>query len=831
MGDEHYSLGSTQNKEQNVIFSDQTASFETRPECTMDITRTQQDTHDAELADFFARPIKIQEIEWAVGGSFFVSFNPWKDYLENSRVSNRIANFNLLRCKLHLKFVINGNGFMYSRALASYWPFHQWDALTESTALEPQDMVQESQLPHIFLNPTTSTGGDLVLPFFWPKNNVYIPTSEWENLGRVQIRSFSPLKHANDATAVATISVFAWAEDMQLNVLTSRDPDTMSPQSGDEVDEANRSGVISKPATALSKMADALTTIPSIAPFAMATSIATSAIATIARNFGYCRPPVTRDNYPIKPVPVSSLALTNVPDTVQKLTIDDKQELTIDPRISGISGDDPLSIKSIASKESYLTQFTWAIGASPGTLIWNARVDPCTFADNGAGKFHFPACCFAALPFKYWTGTMNFRFQIMSSAYHKGRLKISYDPNWVNDEEFNTMYTRVVDLAAETDFTISVSNGQDFTLLEHHLPGVDSVTQLYSTMRYLSKEEGNGVIAVSILNELTTPNSIANNDIFINVFVSMADDFEVYVPDEHFAKFVYKPQFGDEQLVPMTYQSGDEAPDSFAQVQDEPEHTNTESIGPTMDNLDRNSLVYTGESVKSFRTMLKRYNLHTSFGIINTGDRKITLRMAYMPFLRGNVAGAIHTTGLASPYNYGNTIMLHWLINAFAGWRGSIRTKIIPSGYWNANQRILYINVERDLNTSLAVPQYSATNNPAPTYINASAAAEEAVLGTANGHKLLGAKGQMISISAINPTAEYEIPYYQQLRFVPGKIENYTSFRAFTVHELPAVDMYMWINGNNTTALNFHYAAGEDFTTYFWTGCPPMYYELEPPAP
>jgi hypothetical protein len=159
-----YSLGPNKHKEQNVVFTDQISAFKTEVVSVMDPTRSQQDTHDADLADFFARPIKIKEFEWSIGSDVFEQFNPWSEYLENPRVSNRIANFNMLRCKLHLKFVINANGFMYSRVLVSYLPFHQWDALTESSSLIPQDAVQESQMPHIFLNPTTSTGGEMILP-------------------------------------------------------------------------------------------------------------------------------------------------------------------------------------------------------------------------------------------------------------------------------------------------------------------------------------------------------------------------------------------------------------------------------------------------------------------------------------------------------------------------------------------------------------------------------------------------------------------------------------------------------------------------------------------
>jgi len=241
-------------------------------------------------------------------------------------------------------------------------------------------------------------------------------------------------------------------------------------------------------------------------------------------------------------------------------------------------------------------------------------------------------------------------------------------------------------------------------------------------------------------------------------------------------------------------------------------------------------LVYTGECIKSFRQLLKRYNLHSSLGVLSTGDRIIYLNTAYFPYLRGNVTGAIGATALAAPYNYCNTLLLHWIVNCHSGWRGSIRTKLIPQGYYKTDDRLMTIHVERDLIDSGAYNQYRITRVGAPSYANNNQAAEDAVVGTAGTHKTFGARGQMYCLDRINPTAEFEVPFYSNHRFIPGKIEDYTGARGATVHEMSGVDYYIWVNGNATTTIDFRHAIGEDFNVYFWTGCPPMYYEANPPV-
>jgi hypothetical protein len=843
--DNNISMLPTQTSSQNVSFSDQMNEYSYDVLTDMDPTRMLQDKGDAELGNFFSRPIKIIEEEWGTGTQLAFDFDPWGLYFSNPRVANRITNFKLMRANLHLKIVINGNGFQYGRALVSYLPLSDFDELSSNAALIREDLVQASQQPHIFLNPTTSTGGEMTLPFFWHKNYVNIVGAEWTQLGQVFVRSINDLKHANGASDKVTVSVFAWAEDVNLAILTSRDTIALSPQSGreDEVDTANKQGIVSGPATAVAKISNAMAVIPPIAPFAKATSTVASAVAAAAKSLGYCRPPVTANPEPFRNFPTSHLAATNVPDTAQKLSVDDKQELSIDPRIAGLGSEDPLSIKEIAKRESYLTTFSWNIGTAPETLLWNARVSPVTWAESSGAvtAYHFPACCMAAMPFRYWTGSMTFRFQIVASAFHKGRLKFVYDPDYLESNEYNVNYLEIVDIADKQDFSITIGNGQDVTLIDRHRPGLDSATQMYSSTTYTKKEPGNGVLGVYVVNELTTPNSTVSNDIEINVYVSMGDDFEVFVPDDFFQTFVFAPQSGFEP------QSGKEPGTNGAIVSesqntselDAPQQTQSDSLGPPIQDNALINLVFTGESILSFRTMLKRYNFHRREAPVYGDpdkDAALTWRGTrnMFPFLRGAVKGAVDNTSVDVAYNYVNTLLLHWVTYAFQGWRGSIRTKMLFNN--GVVQRITSnaptvkgcLYVEREPIKS-GDNVYNNNYDSLVRFDSRSQAGWSAVFDNVSNDKLnkTGTKGMLYMNEDINPTAEFESPYYSQQRFSPGKRESYTT---------GIIDSegysFVW-RGYSTSlsATDFHHAIGEDFQVYFWTGLPRMYYEPSPPAP
>jgi len=808
---------------QNVDFGDQMDPYMYAVEETIDPTRKLMDSDDASLGNFLSRPVKIGEYEWGTGTSLFETLNPWQEYLQNARVVNRVNNFNLLRAKLNVKIVINGNGFLYGRALASYLPFASKDTLSQNRALVQQDIVQASQQPHVFLDPTLSTGGNMKLPFYHYKNYLNVPTSEWGELGEITIRSINPLKHANGATDQVTVTVFAWLEDVSMAVLTGVNANTIIPQSGKEVEMANSQGFISGPATAVKKAATVLSNVPMIGPFATATAEGAGMVADIAKALGYCRPPVTKDPDPYKPVPISSLALTTVPDQTQKLTIDDKQELSIDPRISGLGGADPLNISEIAKRESYLTTFNWTIGTTPETMLWNCRIDPCVWAEDSLAPtgYHFPACAMAAMPFKYWTGTMKFRFQIVSSAFHKGRIKVVYDPNFlVAGDEYNVHYLEVIDVADKKDFTIEIGNGQPTTLLTHTDPGLSSVTTMYGSTTLVSKGPGNGLIGVYVVNELTTPNSTVNNDVEVNVYVSMGDDFEVFVPTDNFQNFVFKPQSGVEHT-----------PDcENTQEPSAPQQSTSSEIGPGYTNHALVNKVYTGEAISSFRALLKRYNLHQNLIFSNGFGNAVHFgRRNMFPYLRGNVAGAVNQTKFPTsapePYNYCNTVLLHWVTYAFSGWRGSIRWKLLMRGYREENRGpVTYIQ-----RVPVGDSGYQKQFTAGAAFTSDASSALNVVTRSgaypASDRPLSGVKGSLYQTGFINPNVEFEVPYYSLYRFSPGKAEDLTT----TLDYNEGFDYRIFGALGDDTAFDAHCAAGEDFQTYFFTGLPPMYFESAPP--
>jgi hypothetical protein len=809
-------INEKQHKQQITTFNDQSPSYDYAVGSMEDTTFDNVYAGDASLENFFSRPVKVATYSWGVGADFFQEFDPWSFYFENPRVINRICNFNLLKCKLCVKFVVNGNGFHYGRILASYLPLPNNDNFSTTRALISQDLIGMSQRPKIFIDPTNSSGGTLCLPFFWYNNYMDIPQQDWRDMGKVSLKSFGPLKHANGADDNVNIAVFVWAEDVSLAAPTSSEPGALSPQMG-KADEYGK-GPISRPASIIARAAGALKNAPYIGLYARATEMAANAVSGIATVFGYSRPNNIGTIQYYKAIPLGNAANTNVEDTAQKLSVDAKQELTIDSRTVGLSGDDEMAIDTIATRESYLTQFVWATAAAPEQFLFQCLVTPALWDITG-DEVHFPACAFAAMPFENFYGSMNFRFQIVASNYHKGRLKIVYDPYGFASNEYITNYTYVLDLAEEKDVTITIGWGSDKPYCVCRFPGntsglpINSLPFTTVATGTTPRNNANGVIRVYCVNELVTPNSTVNNDVKVNVYVSCGDDMQFRKPVNTIESYTF---FADPGASPTQFEPQMAEPQVKMDQEDttQPDKPDSQDTDMTMlqkvSTQDAYSHVFFGEEIMSFRQLLKRYCAHRCVPRTSGGNGYWLIRQDIFPLYRGFAPGALTSVdGGANRYNYGYNTLMNYLTPAFSGWRGGIKWK-----------------------TSMTEPH--PTENKMYAAYRDNGTYKDSTVGITSATKNFDVYGRFpgtfsgasITNRGVMPALEVEVPFYSNLRFYPAKLADKTTAQSFDQAWTVVADVDQDVTGNYYQ--DFHVAAGEDFTLFFFTGAPRMYLNRVP---
>lgn len=757
----------------------------------MEATRSTNDT-SITLGDFLSRPVQIDTFLWAVAGSFNFSLNPWNLFLTNSRVSNRISNFKMLRGKLCIKIIVNGNGFYYGRGIVSYNPAYGRDEWPGG--LSALDIVLQSQRQKIFIDPTLSEAGVLKLPFFNPYNAIDLNDITGTTFGYLDYTSLNALRHVNGGTVPLTVTTYAWMEDVSLDGLTTVNASGLTPQmamskEADENETANSEGVISGALTAAANVAGALSKVPAMAEVALPAQTALKVGSNIAKMFGYSRPNITKAPDVYNPRPYSSLASTTTPDTSVKLTVDGDQTLALGSGVAGVKQEgDPMGFKNIASTESYLTTFDWNEGLGNGTFLYNMRVHPLMFRKDASDFFWFTPSGVASLPFHTWTGSMKIRFQIVCSSMHKGRLRITYDPAYVDNlTDYNTAYTKIVDIVDETDFTICVKPTQNVKYMTRpSMTAILSEADCFSTTQYTTEATyGNGVVAVSIVNGLTSVGSTTNN-VQINVYTSFCDDFHVNNPTNDLAGMSYfAAPVQVASMVPQMDMGIESMANPAANTEESP---NEASVAEKNKDEDHQAMIYYGEDIRSFRNYIKRYVTFASAQPTAGTGPDSHLTMYGDPYLRGN---SNNDPQCGFPF-------VSFVKNCYAGWRGSFRWKI--SRAVPASKVYMY---RTPVSTAYSFIQntwgYTDVSNQFWNHSHSGAA--------------------LVS-SNVNDILEFELPYYSNERFAIGRQQDLTA---------PTYSHAEWalLTFRATSASDYtdsFVAAGEDFEVYSWLGSPPMIY-------
>lgn len=624
-------------------------------------------TH-ADLKDFLARPVRIASGTWLESNSVadvLSSLSPWYLFFSDSRIKNKLHNFAFLRANLHIKVVLSASPFYYGRALLHYQPLPAFKSQIP-LATGSTELVAYSQRPHVWLRPEDNDGAEMVLPFLWPKNWLNVRTaSEFVNMGSLFLQVYSVLKSANAAVGTGVpYQVYAWAEDVVLSGATL----SMAMQSRDEY----VAGPISGPATAIAKIAD--TFKPVFGPYATATSMALRTTAAIARLFGYTNVPVQNPTHPMRVTQFANFASTEIGYPLEKLTIDAKNELTVDPSVLGLGSEDELTVKSIVTRDSYLASAPWLSTYNVGTTLFYANVTPrmmaWTFVDGSTRAIQNTPMGHVARMFDAWRGDVIFTFDVVASQYHKGRLQIAYDPqgdnvnNVVNTSDPTSgAYTVIVDLAKERTVELRIPYQQAFGWL---LTGANVETILNyqvgtsPTFTY-DPNSFNGALCVKVLNALTAPVAATNVDILVRV--RGGDNLEFANPQSYRSTLsMFRPQ-GEETVIDTAGQTNPEL------------------------NTHRGLMNY-GESVRSLRPLIRRtaYATPVVFNVTSTSGYTECLyyHMKIPPYPGFDPTGLytvnkIIGTG-STGYNWGNMSAFQWLLPCFVGYRGSTFWHYNPHG-------------------------------------------------------------------------------------------------------------------------------------------------------
>lgn len=810
-----YTANDSETKVQGTVqFLDGNPSYVTGVDSLPDPSRLEAHDPNVDIQNFFKRPVKITDVEWSVGGGIATQFNPWELWFRNKRVGNRLSNYRLFSGNLHLQFVLNGNQFYWGRALVAYAPLQNSRGGFLTNVIDA-DLMRMSQKPHLWIDPCSSQGGHMECPFFWQDNQFDLTVNNANNLGTVYMNSLVSLTHMNNQSRAVNISVYAWCENVTLSAPTQTNIASLVAQSGTG-DEYGQ-GIISKPASIVQQMAGSLSNVPAIGPYARATQVVAGAVGSVARAFGYSQP---RDLRPVTSVAMSQvgdLATTDGEDNTQTLGLTQKNEVTIDPRTTGLGDVDELAFDHWCAKESYVVTAPWTLAMNENAPIFSIGVTPSIYrlasyplyAKTGWAT---TPTTIAAAPFGFWKGTMTYRFQVVASGYHKGRLLVVWDPvTSAASPETNTVYTRIVDIADTKDFEITVGWGASRPGLLTKTPNLAVENFAVGALYNADTSRMNGVLSVYVLNPLVTSGA-STEDVQL-VVSSKSNDLKCWGPTTAIKNLSFF-QPPNDPVARMVKESGviemsDEvdavnaAPESGTPLEDVGSHSVPEALA-----------TLTGDPFTSWRPLLKRKALYmsypTNFTSLWNKYTKIELRGTSSPAWRGYLAGAAHTDKNGIPFNANPTTVYELVASCFIGWRGTMRYKMVQMVTAEAINAGFNVNPMQPISTIVTRGLGDFYENTVSQYtadpVNAMYLATESDRSSS---------GAQIATANMDGVLSFELPWYSSTRFQPV----YAALALDLGWEVTRIFL-SWTQANANSQVDVYRSIGEDFNFFFFAGTP-----------
>lgn len=854
--------GSSPDQETNVGWSDVKETEEISYRAGLNLENAiSVESPAADLAHFLSRPVLIHRQTWPAGGYNPFSLFAWQEYLSDARVREKLSLFKLLRATLKVKIVINATPFHYGLSFVGVRPMINTNNTSNILPSSTGSIINFtksgstkswqggrtffSQRPHVFINPRTQSESTITWPFFAmaPFIDLVNDTNPGRDLGCLEVWIINQLEMSNAGTDPVQFSMFAWLEDVKLVGIDVFATATAG-------DEYAGNGVVSGPATAIARFAARFSGDSFIGRLARATEIGSSAVGSIASLFGFSDPPIIDKQTIITQIQGGKMPNTTGYEPLVKLSLDPKQELSIDPGLVDLPARDELSFDYIWKREALLVSDFW-LTSSTGHLFGcsvhpglGAILDAAFFTDLNANCKAVTPMNGVAQLFKYWRGSLVFRIQVVCSQMHRGRLLLTYTPTAESvvpgSPDLNSYYSHVIDISEQADVSFEVKWTQKTMWREvRHINTTDSDKEVcLGTDRHLEIPDRfcNGRIDLWVQNSLTAPDASAT--VPFNIWVRAGDDFDVMSPDDDWNLLSYSndgglypiPEATSGDIVATMADSGYVKQD----CDDTPNHECAMILNDNFSSVNTQVLfnTYGGEQIRSVRTLMKRWVPYNTYVAEFDGTNNVQSYSIFQPnFPIGRALLPYGSSGTDQSTTSSIVFQTHirWFCQAYVATKGGVRHMFSSL-------------------SSTGRPMYHAFRIPDAYTRNINETTNEIVGTPINSRLFLMGANPNMSIeqgcSAIQTFMSrdsdlflYEMPYYAPVRcsliHQDAQAGSLTieAQEMYAAHKVLVEEPTSPSGDTGNIVLRQYISAGEDLQFHFFYGFPLVYVQPLPDAP
>jgi len=775
---------------------------------------------DVGIDKWLSRPTLIHTYLWTPN-ALSSAINPLDRFLTNPAIARKVANYRFISGVMHFKIVTTGTMAHWGRLIISHepWPLsHKLTTPNFSPGSTTPSLRQAYQLQHIMIDPAAEVAGEMSAQILSPADNKAIIQEVGVGtclVSRMYIQSLVPLRVLNGGNTSLLVQVYMYMTDVKLS--GTFNPDIVQNITANlAVDQSAEypSGVISTPATLAASLTEAIGTGLHIEPYTTPMANALHKTAAVASALGFSNPGVTETPSFMLKKTVAPYAITNGNRAIEKLAFDVNQSTAVDSMSAGIIESDPMLISSIAQRDWLTVATGWTPGSN--SVLCTLAVTPQSFAIGvGLRTFVSPAAWVSA-PFKLWRGTMRVRIEIVATPFHRGKLRVSYDPTYgfitnavsLNPSHLNNAYhSHVIDITETRSYEFCVGWCTNKPWLV--------VPVLTETCTY-SQADGiqpvpfpfpgtsNGAICVSVESDLVVGGSIPTSgsvEAAVLVYTRFEDDFCVAGPSPKIKTLEYIDQSADLGETPSSIRADHELL-CLNQIPSERDEDNSIHLSTI------------GERLYSLRQIVKRPSLHSTYAYAKpTSPILASWVTCDFPVYRGIGVAKSFPSWAVTQGAKCNMTYLNWYARPFLGYRGAIRWHYTAHGEGGNGWPI-------PSTTSLSVSRLGTDLEYTQTLVNYTTSTTMPTLAAS----YLNTQGTLMSGAAMiggdqNRSIEVEIPYQYAMRY-KMTFGDKTSDQSIlgdayddTWHRIDSLST--GVNSEKVFIFS-HASAGDDFSLFFF---------------
>jgi hypothetical protein len=443
----------------------------------------------------------------------------------SANIRAKVAYFTYFRANVRVKVVFNATPFMSGKYLLWFSPYEGF-----SNRPIPNNLTCKTGYPCVELDIARGSSVELKIPFCSPLSHFDLVNAQGY-MGKLHLDAITGTIEGVFPSLGAPYTMYAWFEDVQISMPNSKLPVTipipplLEAQIFTEENSKIKNPSVSAVAGGFASTAKLFSgIIPRFSGFLKPVEWVSRAISSAASSVGLNKPQDISTSCAIYNIPGKGFTHMDGVDSGVPLAAAPDNALTMPSGLFATDVDE-MDIGYVCKNACICTrEIDWKTDTTVDTVLFSLPVSP-GFCPTAGSEISPTVLGFVSSMFEKWTGALRYRIAVSKTAFHSGRLRITYHPAHFNPNlpplVFENAYNWVLDLSvtSEMDFEIPyVSNTQWKDVALGDSTTLESVQ--FST----------GMITISVLTELVVANAAASLSAPMYVWISAADDFSLAIP-------------------------------------------------------------------------------------------------------------------------------------------------------------------------------------------------------------------------------------------------------------------------------------------------------------